>query len=83
MLALSEWNQSAPASRLTFKIKIKKAPEVRGAQSTELGNGCQVLRDDNSLVNLSFEPDLLISGQTESWIAVMESKFVMCLIQKL
>jgi hypothetical protein len=48
VLALSELNQSAPASRLTFKIKIKKAPEVRGAQTTELGKGCQVLRGNKN-----------------------------------
>ena len=58
--ALSESNQNAPASRLTFKAKTRKAPEVKGAQTTELENGCQVLRDGGRLVNLSFEPEFVI-----------------------
>ncbi|SDY47278.1 hypothetical protein SAMN05421754_101068 [Nitrosomonas sp. Nm58] len=61
VLALPESYQSAPTSRLTFKVKkTLKAPEVRGAQTTELKNQCQVLRAEGSLVNLSFEPEFVI-----------------------
>lgn len=60
VLALPESYQSAPASRLTFKAKTRKAPEVRGAQTTELKNRCQVLWAEGSLVNLSFEPEFVI-----------------------
>ncbi len=43
VLALPESNQNAPASRLTFKEKSLKAPEVRAAKVTEMVAGCQVL----------------------------------------
>lgn len=42
VLALPEFNQSAPASRLTCKEKFKQAPEVSGAEVTEVAAGCQV-----------------------------------------
>ena len=41
VLALPEFNQSAPASRLTYKEKSKQAPEVSGAEVTEVATDCQ------------------------------------------
>ncbi len=53
VLALPEFNQSAPASRLTSKEKSKQAPEASGAEVTEMASGCQVCvaarREDNKL----------------------------------